>query len=363
MVNRPIEAGRRQHDRLVAKIAIRRGILLPEQRRRTDTLHHPELSPSSDIERGCTDGAGTVPAVGATDQSAARRTSGRAGGRVAFVAVGVALLALGAFSASRAAPSDASPDLPGNPGGGDAILNDALLVAGGALAAALLIYVAPILRQGRGPKRVADDEVPRAALWLRLLAGAAVILTVVAAILILSRGRQEPNPPVEAPPPTTVEEQGEPTEGAGAQGWAALGLASAGAVAVIIGVVWWKRRGRHGGGAIDDFDFVRTEATESFDFDALDPVDAIRAAYAAARHAISSLGVAARAPETPYEYLERVRSGAPAVQRPVATLTRLFEVARFSHHPVTPAMKADAIAAHAAVMSEVARARDAMVPS
>lgn len=303
-----------------------------------------------------------MPAVGGTDRSAAGSASARIGSRVAFVAVGVALLAVSAWSISRAATADSSPDLPGNPGG-DAILNDVLLVAGGALAAALLIYLAPILRQGRGPKRVADDEVPRAALWLRLLAGSAVILGVAAAALLLARSRQEATPPIEAAPPTTIEERSEPSEGAGAQGWAALGLVGVGAVAVVIGVVWWQRRGRHGAAWTDEFDFVQSESAETLDLDALEPVDAIRAAYAAARQAISSLGVAVRAPETPYEYLARVRDGAPAVQRPVATLTQLFEVARFSHHPVTPAMKADAIAAYAAVMSEVTRAGDAMVPS
>ena len=304
-----------------------------------------------------------MPAVGGTDQSSAGNAPARIGTRIAFVIVGVALLAVGAFSASRAATADNSPDLPGNPGGGDAILNDTLLVAGGALAAALLIYMAPILRQGRGPKRVADDDVPTAALWLRLLAGSAVILAVVAAVLLLSRSRQENAPPTEAAPPTTIEERGEPTEGAGAQGWAAVGLAGAGAVAVIIAVVWWKRRGRHGAVWNDDLDFVQPESSDTLDLDALEPVDAIRAAYATARQAISSLGVAVRAAETPYEYLARVRTDAPAVQQPVAALTRLFEVARFSHHPVTPAMKAEAIAAHTAVISEVERTRDAMVPS
>ena len=304
-----------------------------------------------------------MPAVGATDQSAARRAPGRVGARVAFVVVGVTLLAVGAWGASRAATADNSPDLPGTAGGGDAILNDALLVAAGALAAALLIYVAPILRQGRGPKRIGDDEEIRAPLWLRLLGGVAVILAVAAAVLVLARSRQESAEPLPSAPPTTVEEQGEPTEGAGATGWAALGLAAAGAAAVIVAVIWWHRRGHGGGARLYDDDFVPSPPAESLDLEELDPVEAIRAAYAAARYAIGSLGVAARAPETPYEYLDRVRAGAPSVQRPVASLTRLFEVARFSHHPVTPAMKAEAIAAYTAVTSEVARVRDAMAVS
>jgi hypothetical protein len=133
---------------------------------------------------------------------------------------------------------------------------------------------------------------------------------------------------------------------------------------VFVAVVWWHQRGRRSRGVlIFDDDFSPYQSSVPLDLEPLEPVEAIRAAYAGARRAISSLGVAARAPETPYEYLDRVRAGAPAVQRPVATLTRLFELARFSHHPVTAAMKADAIAAYADVIGEVARVSDAVVVS
>ena len=70
------------------------------------------------------------------------------------------------------------------------------------------------------------------------------------------------------------------------------------------------------------------------------------------------MGVSSRPPETPYEYLDRVRASAPNFERPIATLTRLFEIARFSHHPVTPQMKIDAIAAYDTVVAELARERE-----
>lgn len=306
-----------------------------------------------------------MPAVGVTDQSAAPGAPGRIGARVAFVVVGVALLALAAWSASRAAGTDSSPDLPGNPGDNTAILNDSLLIAAGAAAAALLIYMAPILRQGRGPKRAVDEELPRPALWLRLLTGALVILATVAAVLVLTRNRQESTQPLPEAPPTTVQnQQVEPTEGAGARGWAALTLFGVGALVVVIGVVWWQRRGRARGEYSLDDEFMSIQhVVEPLDLEALDPHDAIRTAYAAARRAVSSLGVAARAAETPYEFLDRVRATAPAVQRPVATLTRLFEIARFSHHPLTTEMKTEAVEAYGAVMAEVAHVREAMVLS
>jgi hypothetical protein len=280
------------------------------------------------------------------------------------VATGIALLGVGTWSAARAGRADSSPDLPGSPGGSDAILNDALLVAAGALMAALLIYLAPILsRQGRRARHAADDDEPRPALWLRLLAGAAVILTIAAALLLLARNRQESTEPLPVAPPTTEQSRPQPSDGAGARGWSALGLFGAGAIAVVVAVVWWQRRG-HGRGN-DSFadDIVTPVPAGPLDLGSLAPVDAIRAAYAAARRSLASIGVAARAPETPYEYLDRVRADAPAFARPIATLTRLFELARFSHHPVTAEMKADAIAAHDTVTREVARTLDAMVIS
>ncbi len=134
---------------------------------------------------------------------------------------------------------------------------------------------------------------------------------------------------------------------------------AAGAIAVGAVVLVWYRRGRGGGSINFVDDHVRPQPSTPLDLEALAPADAVRAAYAAARNALEPLGVSSRAPETPYEYLDRVRETAPRVERQVATLTRLFEVARFSHHPVTPAMKAEAIAAFNIVTGEAARAREA----
>ena len=75
---------------------------------------------------------------------------------------------------------------------------------------------------------------------------------------------------------------------------------------------------------------------------------------------VASVGIAPRAPETPYEYLDRVRRAGPSdTVRPIATLTRLFEIVRFSQHDVTTEMKAEAIAAHDSIVREVAALHDA----
>jgi hypothetical protein len=287
----------------------------------------------------------------------------RRASRVAFVAVGVVLLGVAAWSASRAA-NDSAPDLPKRGGGNDAVWNNLFLLMAGAGAAALLIYIAPILaRQGRRPKRMADEEEREVPLWLRLLLGSFAILAAVGLLLLLTRNKpQTENLFAQAPTTTTAPAADQSSsDGAGAHGWAALGLFGAGAAAVVVGLVWWNRRGR-GGGAIDDAfdDLDLAGPAVPIDLASLPPAEAIRAAYAAARRALATVGVAARAPETPYEYLDRVRRDAPSsTLRPVSTLTRLFELARFSHHPLTPAMKDEAIAAHDAVVVEVTTVRDA----
>jgi hypothetical protein len=301
------------------------------------------------------------------DQSAARDGPGRRGARsaregVVLVAIGVALLCVAAWSASRAKIGDASPDVPTSVGGSEAVLNDALLVAGGALAAIIVIFVVPAwLRQGRGrAAKNADDEPRRFQFWLGLLGGVAVILAITFAILLLSRNRSEQlMPPLSGAPATTEPVNSSERARAGARGWAATGLFAAGAVAVVAVVVVLYRRGR-GGGTIDQIDEREgPQPSAPPDLESLSPAEAVRAAYAAARHALGPLGVWSRAPETPYEYLERVRATAPSVEGQIATLTRLFEVARFSHHPVTPAMKDEAIAAYAIVADEATRAREA----
>jgi len=306
--------------------------------------------------------------MASSDPSAARETSGRGRARsaresVVLVGIGIALLGVATWSAARARTGDATADLPSAPRGGGAALNDALLVAAGALAAAVVILVAPaFIRHGRRPPRATDDEPRRPNLWLRLFGGVMVIFVVVFVIMLAANNRPDQTQPL--PPAAPPADEIRPQSGtrAGAHGWSAAALAAAGAIAVVAGVVVWRRRGR-ARGPVPYGDDTRPPAppVEPIDFDALTPADAVRSAYAAARNSLAPLGVEPRPPETPYEYLHRVRTVAPDVAPPIATLTRLFEVARFSHHPVTPAMKAEAIAVYQTVAGAVARSHDAAV--
>jgi hypothetical protein len=76
-----------------------------------------------------------------------------------------------------------------------------------------------------------------------------------------------------------------------------------------------------------------------------DPRRAVIRAYAAMEGVMSRTGLAREAPEAPTEYLERVNANRPSVAADVATLSRLFQLAKFSLHEIDEAMRRRAIEA------------------
>jgi uncharacterized protein DUF4129 len=84
-----------------------------------------------------------------------------------------------------------------------------------------------------------------------------------------------------------------------------------------------------------------------------DPRRAVVAAYARMERALAAYGLPRRRSEAPAEYLERALEELSASASSAARLTRLFEWARFSDHPVDPAMKREAIRALEAVRDEL----------
>lgn len=76
-----------------------------------------------------------------------------------------------------------------------------------------------------------------------------------------------------------------------------------------------------------------------------DPRRAIIAAYAAMEHAMARAGLRRQPWESPLEYLRRMLAAAMADAEDVRTLTRLFEVAKFSQHGIDEAMRSRAISA------------------
>ena len=70
---------------------------------------------------------------------------------------------------------------------------------------------------------------------------------------------------------------------------------------------------------------------------------AVIAAYARLERAFAAAGVPRRRQETAEEYVPRALRGLEVDGRAVRALTDLFTTAKFSQHPITPAMKLEAI--------------------
>ena len=134
----------------------------------------------------------------------------------------------------------------------------------------------------------------------------------------------------------------------------AVGLGALIVAAIVVAVlVDRRRRGRDAltpeqlkelGDALDEaIDDLRRDP---------DPRRAVVAAYARMEQALTVYGLPRKPSEAPYEYLRRVARELEAEQ-PVAALTELFEVAKFSEHSVDETMRGRAIDALTAVRHEV----------
>jgi uncharacterized protein DUF4129 len=84
-----------------------------------------------------------------------------------------------------------------------------------------------------------------------------------------------------------------------------------------------------------------------------DPRRAVIAAYATMERVLAERGLPRREFEAPLEYMSRLFGELAVGQEPIRTLTHLFEVARFSHHQIAPAAKAQAILALVSLQEEL----------
>jgi hypothetical protein len=87
-----------------------------------------------------------------------------------------------------------------------------------------------------------------------------------------------------------------------------------------------------------------------------DPRRAVIAAYAHLERALAASGLPRRANETAEELVPRILAGLDVDARPVRRLTDLFELAKFSQHDVSPAMKEQAIDALVQIRDELREA-------
>lgn len=80
---------------------------------------------------------------------------------------------------------------------------------------------------------------------------------------------------------------------------------------------------------------------------------AVIAAYAAMERTLASHGLPRRRSETPLEYLARMLRELEVRESAVSSLTRLFEVAKFSDHEIDASMRDEAVAALRAVRDDL----------
>jgi uncharacterized membrane protein YidH (DUF202 family) len=126
--------------------------------------------------------------------------------------------------------------------------------------------------------------------------------------------------------------------------WTALGIV---ALAITAGVsMLWLTRPRP---STDADDAGATSAAVDAAIGALDagsdPRHAVIAAYAAMQATLGRHGVVRSPAEAPREYLRRVLVERGATEREAATLTGLFEEARYSTHPITERVREVALSA------------------
>ena len=93
-----------------------------------------------------------------------------------------------------------------------------------------------------------------------------------------------------------------------------------------------------------------------------DPRRAVIAAYARMERSLAQVGFPRSRPETALEFLARLLQLLGAPSAPVARLTELYQLAKFSQHHIDESMKRDAIAALREVRDEL-RARAAAEPA
>jgi Domain of unknown function (DUF4129) len=141
--------------------------------------------------------------------------------------------------------------------------------------------------------------------------------------------------------------------------WWEYGISIALAGLVIAAVVWALRREDALSRTPPDLPFrarVLSYAVDAGLHDARaerDPRRAVIAAYATMERILAARGLPRRETEAPLEYMSRLFAELGVGSQSIHTLTDLFEVARFSHHRVGPAMKERAIAALEALRQEL----------
>ncbi len=133
----------------------------------------------------------------------------------------------------------------------------------------------------------------------------------------------------------------------GADDAAALAAGIAAGLVALALIIAAGRRGRARGSPDHARLAVAVGANEALAALAIpsDPRAAVLVAYARMEAALGAAGLRRRSSEAPREYLSRIAERLGVASEPPARLTRLFERARFSTHPVDESMRREAVSA------------------
>jgi uncharacterized protein DUF4129 len=239
-------------------------------------------------------------------------------------------------------------------------------IVGIALELLAILVLIVVLRSGR--RRPPPDETQEyhepipTPWWLKAIV-TALPLVIIGAIVYAIMHARAGAPPAQqlllVPPPPSEPNSGAPVESAFGLGWweYATAAAMAGIVFALV-----MRAGRPPAPARraetepSERILVLTRAVGASLRDAReerDPRRAVIAAYATMERELAQHGLPRDEAEAPLEYMHRLFGELDVGQDAIRTLTRLFEIARFSHHQIAPAAKAQAILALVALQEAV----------
>lgn len=134
------------------------------------------------------------------------------------------------------------------------------------------------------------------------------------------------------------------------QWWVAIGVALA--IGIVVANEWRRRPEPPEQGAAEELEAVLTETLGELELDP-DPRRAVIQAYVRMEAVLGAHGHARLPHEAPLEYLARVLRELDVRAEAAHALTELFERARFSHHEIDAAMRAEAVASLEAVRDDL----------
>jgi hypothetical protein len=229
------------------------------------------------------------------------------------------------------------------------------VVVGGLAVFGLFVLV---MTRGAGRRARGRDQVP---LWQRILSMCLITLVVVGAVSLISKAPSHPirGAPNTGPPPKQAPRANRATP---VHHGRALDAGWVRAAAVIVGVLLGIavlyaifREPRHEApvDAEQPLDRAIAAGIEGLETEA-DPRRAVIKAYAGMEHALALDGLPREPSETPLEFLRRVFERLESSRGATARLTRLYEQAKFSTHPIDERMRGEALSALAQLRAELA---------